>query len=1420
MDDDDKLIELDKYRGAHENSTENASASTPSTSQVVVDTEGNGSISLEVPQIDHSDIKKRTSSTVDPDKVDIAKPIRILKRPREIKLKITVVLLFCLIIASTTCILVFYVEEPLHYKVGDAVFYAVSREFDVHFNGANITRGLIGRNLPDMLPSSCDPFDSRNLCLEYTDIAKLLIHWEQLSGVDCYNLTWEAFSHDLVHRDCYSFENIHWYGGSVSANQQWPLEKMNLSRAPFVSGHKASSFGPVVERFWIASHGVGIMVNDESPLFVSINEDGQKLCFESTYHDSPFPNPNEELPKLQYTLCAAVDMPSVHQKMTNKFSKKPHALPHQALSKSPMWSVPACYRENAFNETMLLEFATAIYNSSLGAKSLEIPCDYMTSEGDLAFDAMRFPSIATTLAQIQEFGLDVGARVTLFMSTNSEAFLEGLQHQYLVEDPRSQVPGLTKWKEGVAGLLDVTSTNATAWFRSRLKSLQSMSGVGFFTFDYGQVSYLPVEFQTVEDLRNPCTFTERYVELANETNSPVIVRSAFQSQDIPVIMQTIPKTSVWGYENGLKSVIPTALTLSILGYPFIMPDLEVRGLHYDPSCSRECLPSKEFLLRWLGIISFLPAMKINIPIWEYDQETVSTTDKFIKFHQETIAPLVLQVAMEAGNTTAAVIRPLWWIASTDPVAQSIDSEFLIGNDMLVAPVLDPGLLKRQVYLPEGKWADQLHGTTLDGGAWVEVDALLDQVPYFTRTTFSMLSKRRIIIAVVTVVLLCAVAAGVICAVVFTVGREDPPATTSPISPPAIRTVVDVEAATGKVAIKNLKGNTVLSGTLAASSPTNVNGLECFAEGNRLCYVWKDTAEVNIELVASEEREDSPFTCAHIVWESMVAGVPLRDCYSLNGAHWYGSAEMFYQLWPIEKWNETTTMYVSGDMYANWQDYGSVLDRYWLSSRGVAIRASHDTPLHVSLNNDDDSMVCFQSTYANSYYPNPENNLQRLDYTVCTHDDVRQVHDAVWREMGPSGGKPEGLPDERMIKSPIWSTWARYKIFINDSVVNAYADEITSNGFNNSQIEIDDGYSFKYGEFDFDLTKFPNMRDTVQKLHDKGFRVTLWVTPFANTDTDAYQEGKEKGYWVTKRGQDEGVVKWWNGLAGMLDVTNPEAVEWFVGRLEKLKQDTGIDSFKFDAGETNYLVEDFQTYSPLVNPSEYTNLHSKMAARLGSQIEVRAAFENQNLPIFVRMMDKDSRWGWDNGLKTLITTALTFSVLGYPYILPDMIGGNSYETEFHGLEVPPRELYIRWLEITAFMPAMQFSISPWQYDDEVVRISRKWVSFHENFITPKLLDIARSETIVKPGQPLLRPLWWIAPTDEVSLKIDTEFLVGDDLLVAPIVNNATYSRDIYLPPADGLWKYMPQGNTLEGGQWLIDVPVPLDEAAYFILEKFS
>jgi alpha-glucosidase (family GH31 glycosyl hydrolase) len=189
-----------------------------------------------------------------------------------------------------------------------------------------------------------------------------------------------------------------------------------------------------------------------------------------------------------------------------------------------------------------------------------------------------------------------------------------------------------------------------------------------------------------------------------------------------------------------------------------------------------------------------------------------------------------------------------------------------------------------------------------------------------------------------------------------------------------------------------------------------------------------------------------------------------------------------------------------------------------------------------------------------------------------------------------------------------------------------------------------------------------------------------------------------------------------------------------------------------------------------------------------------------------MLDKDSKWGYDNGLKTMIPTALMMSIAGYSFILPDMIGGNAYGN------FPPKELYIRWLEVNTFMPALQFSINPWDFgqsSEEVINITKQMLKIHEQY-TPLLIELAKNATIT--GEPILRPVWWVAPNDEKTYAIDDQFLVGNDLLVAPITTEGSRKRNIYLP--SGQWKDQ-KGIEHKGGQTLVDFSVGLEELPYFI-----
>ena len=117
----------------------------------------------------------------------------------------------------------------------------------------------------------------------------------------------------------------------------------------------------------------------------------------------------------------------------------------------------------------------------------------------------------------------------------------------------------------------------------------------------------------------------------------------------------------------------------------------------------------------------------------------------------------------------------------------------------------------------------------------------------------------------------------------------------------------------------------------------------------------------------------------------------------------------------------------------------------------------------------------------------------------------------------------------------------------------------------------------------------------------------------------------------------------------------------MGRLKRMQEKYGIDGFKFDAGEPCFLPKNFKTQHPLRYPAEYTELYVKRVAGAfqGTVCEVRTGYRTTDVANFVRMGDRFSTWSISNGLQSLIPTLLTSGILGFPFTLPDMVGGNAY-----------------------------------------------------------------------------------------------------------------------------------------------------------------
>lgn len=445
---------------------------------------------------------------------------------------------------------------------------------------------------------------------------------------------------------------------------------------------------------------------------------------------------------------------------------------------------------------------------------------------------------------------------------------------------------------------------------------------------------------------------------------------------------------------------------------------------------------------------------------------------------------------------------------------------------------------------------------------------------------------------------------------------------------------------------------------------------------------------------------------------------------------------------------------------------------------------------------------------------PESLWLSMRVGLCALSDVREAARAALATLA----RPASPPPSDVIRAPIWTTWARYKQNVDQSKVLTFAREIVANGLPGSVMEIDDKWQAGYGELDFDLEKFPDPEGMVDELHRMGFKVTLWVMPFIEENTEAYREGAARGYFVASKathhpldalnGLKPGFFKWWNAPPVVaLDVTNPAAVDWFVSRLRSLQTRYGIDGYKFDAGEPCFLPRKFETHQPLVHPSEYTRGWVNNVAAKFELAEVRTGHQTTGTSLLTRMGDRFSEWGNGNGLQSIIPALLTSGLLGYPFCLPDMIGGNAYFGRS-----PDRELLVRWAQANALMPALQFSIAPWDVSADVAQLCRASLALREQ-VVDAMVDL--TEAACHSLEPMCRPLWWLDPHDAETFRIHDQFAVGDDVIVAPVVVRGAVTRDVYLTAGQWVDAEDPKGTVYEGGKWTLGLDAPLSKLPCFV-----
>ncbi len=191
------------------------------------------------------------------------------------------------------------------------------------------------------------------------------------------------------------------------------------------------------------------------------------------------------------------------------------------------------------------------------------------------------------------------------------------------------------------------------------------------------------------------------------------------------------------------------------------------------------------------------------------------------------------------------------------------------------------------------------------------------------------------------------------------------------------------------------------------------------------------------------------------------------------------------------------------------------------------------------------------------------------------------------------------------------------------------------------------------------------------------------------------------------------------------------------------------------------------------------------------------------PIANRLRDKVHSW---EDLKKLIPGILIEGIMGYSFVCPDMIGGGEF-LSFLSAETIDQDLIVRSAQCHALMPMMQFSVAPWRIlDKSHLEACKKAVEIRKEF-TPLILELAK--IAANAGEPIVRSMEYVF-THQGFAKINDQFLLGDSVLVAPILEKGEISRNVILPKG----KWIDDLVTIYRGGKTIEIEVPLDRLPYF------
>ncbi len=441
------------------------------------------------------------------------------------------------------------------------------------------------------------------------------------------------------------------------------------------------------------------------------------------------------------------------------------------------------------------------------------------------------------------------------------------------------------------------------------------------------------------------------------------------------------------------------------------------------------------------------------------------------------------------------------------------------------------------------------------------------------------------------------------------------------------------------------------------------------------------------------------------------------------------------------------------------------------------------------------------------------------------------------------GRPTELPDwvfRLWASGNEWNTQAEvmrqvdahrdHNIPVGSVVIEAWSDESTFTAWRGAQYEVADR-PHRLADFSFPADgPWPDPKGMIDELHARGIRLHLWQIPLikmrphprGQVAVDA--ESAIRDNVLIREIAPDGKLRpyrnrgWWFPLGLMPDLTDERAATWWTDRRRYLVEELGVDGFKTDGGEhawgadlryldgtqgdegnSRFPVFYAKAYGDLLRSAGKDPVTFSRSGSVGSQAHGAfwAGDENSTWEAF--------RWSMFAGLSA--------SASGILYWGWDFAG-------FSG-DVPTAELYLRSTAAATFVPIMQYHSefnhhrtpsrdrTPWNIaerwsDDTVLPVFREFAHLRERLV-PYLAESAREA--IASGSTMMRPLYFDYPADDQVWAHPLQWMLGRDLLVAPVLEPGAERWTVYLPHGD--WVDAFTGQPVEGGA-AHERAVPIDE----------